>query len=248
MITVENYSLTLGSFRLKHVDVSVMDHEIFAILGRTGSGKTVLLESMAGFHHPEEGVVCYDKTDVEEIPLERRRIGFVYQDYSLFPHMKVKDNIQFGLKMHKVPKRECHRISEEMMEKLGISHLKNRHPNTLSGGEKQRVSIARALVLKPEILFMDEPFSALDPNTKVKMYELMKDIHRELNCTIVFVTHDFHEARRLADRVAVMIDGEIREICEVDNLFQNHADPQVNEFLGIQSETSQPYSVSGLPE
>ncbi len=233
MITVNHYSLTLGSFRLKQIDVSVKDHEIFAILGRTGSGKTVLLETMAGFHDPEEGEVRYDEKNVVEIPLDQRKIGFVYQDYSLFPHMKVKDNIEFGLKMHKIPKRECRRIAEEMMEKLGILHLKNRYPNTLSGGEKQRASIARALVLKPEVLFMDEPFSALDPNTKEKMYQLVEEIHKELNCTIVFVSHDFHEAQRLAHRIAIMMEGEIREICNVENLFEPHADPLVNEFLGI---------------
>lgn len=230
-ICADNYSVTLGSFSLRDVSLTIGEGEIFGILGETGSGKSVLLEALAGFYEPVSGKITYDGTDVRDIPLEERGIGFVYQDYGLFPHMKVRKNIEFGLAMHRVPKKERRERSDHIMELLGIRHLADRYPGSLSGGEQQRAALARAMILEPRILFMDEPFSALDPNTKQKMYALVRKIHRQYGCTIVFVTHDFREAEHMADRVGIVMKGVLREVCRAEELAGEHQDPEVAGFL-----------------
>ncbi len=231
MISIQEYSVKLGDFRLNDISLNIEDREIFALIGRTGSGKSVLLESMAGFYDIYSGSVLYDGVSVTGIPLEDRRIGYVYQDYCLFPHLKVIDNVTFGLKMHKMPKRQRREKAMEMMRTLGIDHLAERKPYTLSGGEQQRCALARALVLEPDILFLDEPFSALDPNTRKDMYRLIRRIHEHFECTIVFVTHDFQEAAELADRVGIIMHGCLKEVCPADQLFCEHEDEEVNAFL-----------------
>lgn len=231
MISVEQYSVTLGDFQLKNIDLEITEGEIFALIGKTGSGKSVLLESLAGFYERYSGKVLYDGIPVSGIPLENRRIGFVYQDYCLFPHMSVLDNVEFGLRMHKVQKKKRRETALKMMERLDISHLGHRLPSTLSGGEQQRCALARALVLEPKTLFMDEPFSALDPNTKKDMHHLIREIHEQFHCTIIFVTHDFYEAAELADRVGIVIRGSLREVCTAGQLFQAHKDREVDAFL-----------------
>ena len=231
MISIQDYSVSLGDFRLKNINLEIERGEIFALIGRTGSGKSVLLESMAGFYSCYSGHILYDGVSVSSIPLEKRKIGFVYQDYCLFPHMTVLANVEFGLKMHSVRKQERRSAALRILDQLGIRHLIHRRPSALSGGEQQRCALARALVLEPEVLFMDEPFSALDPNTKKEMYRLMREIHDRFYCTIVFVTHDFHEAAELADRVGVVIQGSLREVCAADCLFHSHRDQEVEQFL-----------------
>lgn len=232
MITVKNYSIKLGEFSLRNINLEIKDKEIFAIIGHTGAGKSILLESLAGLHDDFTGEIYYKNSPVHLIPLSKREIAFVYQDYSLFPHMTVSANIEFGLKMSGYSKSESNKISNEIMKKMKIYHLKSRFPKKLSGGEQQRTSLARALVLKPNILFMDEPFSALDPNTKKEMYQLIRNIHKTYQCTIVFVTHNFEEALELADRVGVMIDGELKTVCESESLFCKEHDTEVCNFLG----------------
>lgn len=232
MIRMHNYSVDLGDFKLKDIDLEIGDGEIFGILGQTGAGKSVLLESLAGFYEDHEGSVYYGDRLLDCIPLQKRRIGFVYQDYALFPHMKVRDNIEFGLRMNRVGKEERRARTDEIMEKLNISHLDKRMPTTLSGGEQQRTALARALVLKPDILFMDEPFSALDPNTRKKMHELIRKIHEELRCTIVFVTHDYEDVAKLADRAAVILDGRLRTIIDGGGFCPDEVtDEEVSSFI-----------------
>ena len=233
MIRIENYTLKVGEFTLRDVTMDIEDGEIFAILGQTGSGKTVLLESMAGFYEKFTGCILHDGQPVHSIPLQERRLGFVYQDFGLFPHMKVKANIEYGLRMQGIKRRHCCEKAQNMMRLLRIDHLAERYPGTLSGGEQQRTALARALVVNPRILFMDEPFSALDPNTKKQMYDLVREIHGIFGCTIVFVTHDFHEAESLADRTAVIIEGSVRRICDSRRLFAENEDSDVMDFLGI---------------
>ncbi|MGN1033543.1 MAG: ABC transporter ATP-binding protein [Intestinibacter sp.] len=196
IITIENYSLKLGNFTLNNINLEIKEGEIFAILGKTGSGKTVLLESIAGFYEHGNGCIYIGDKKVNDIPVCDRNIGFVYQDYALFPHMTVFDNIAYGLKMKKVKKSEQIQIINDMAELLSIKHILKKYPGTISGGEKQRTAFARALVLRPKILLMDEPFSALDPVTKNNMYQKIEILHKKFNCTIVFVTHDFSEAKK----------------------------------------------------
>lgn len=217
---------------LSDINLDIKDKEIFALLGETGAGKTVLLESIAGFYDFSYGDISYDGISVKDIPLAKRQIGFVYQNFSLFPHMTVKNNIEFGLRMHKVPVRKRHEISNDIMVKLNIEHLVDRYPQNLSGGEKQRVALARAIVLKPNVLFMDEPFSAIDPTTRKQMYNIIREIHSIYNCTIVFVTHNFKEALALADRIGILIGGKLKKVCKSSELFSNNKDDEVIRFLG----------------
>ena len=231
-IVIHNFSVQRGSFTLNPLSLTVEKGEIFAILGRTGSGKTVLLEAIGGMFAGTEGQICFDDTDILDIAPGERRLGFVYQDHGLFPHMKVYDNIVYGLKMHRVPKEEQRRRAQALMEMLSITHIKDQYPGTLSGGESQRTALARALALEPEVLLLDEPFSALDPTTRQQLYLEMKAIHEQFQCTIIFVTHDFTEAGLLADRVGILLNGELKAVVAADRLMAEHYSDEVEEFLG----------------
>ena len=233
IITIENYNLKLGNFTLNNINLEIKEGEIFAILGRTGSGKTVLLESIAGFYNHGNGAIYIKDTPIDDIYICNRNIGFVYQDYALFPHMTVFDNIAYGLKMKKVKKHEQTKIVNEMAKLLSIENILKKYPGTISGGEKQRTALARALVLNPKILLMDEPFSALDPSTKNNMYAKIKSLHKKFKCTIVFVTHDFNEAKKIADRIGIISNGTLKTIRNSQNLFDTYEDPEINKFLGI---------------
>ncbi len=231
-IKVCHFSVKRGSFILKPLSLTIEKGEIFAILGRTGSGKTVLLEAMGGMFPGDSGQILYNGVDVMELAPSERSLGFVYQDRGLFPHMKVIENIAYGLKMHKYPKERRKKRVEELLELLSISHIRNQYPGTLSGGECQRTALARALALEPEVLLLDEPFSALDPSTKRILYQEIQDIHDRFPCTIVFVTHDFTEAQLLADRVGILLDGELLVVTKGTDLMQDRYCDKVELFLG----------------
>ena len=231
MLTVEDFSTQVGQFQLKDINLKIADREIFAILGKTGSGKTLFLESIAGYHQGISGDIYLDGTNLATLEPEERGIGFVYQDYGLFPHLTVLDNIAYGLKMRRISKKERVAKSMAMAKKLGIAHLCRRSPMTLSGGEQQRTALARTLVLNPRLLLMDEPFSALDPKTKEQMYQLVRTIHQDFGCTILFVTHDFQEAQIIAERIGIMIHGQLRAVRESKDLFEEYEDQDICDFL-----------------
>ncbi len=232
-IDIRGLRVTRGEFTLTVDELAINAGEIFAILGTTGSGKTVLMESIAGAYPIDEGAILLDGEDIEALPIQQRHLGILYQDYALFPHMTVRDNIAYGLK-HSRPRR--HDITErvdEMLALFGIEHLADRFPGVISGGESQRTALARALVLRPGTLILDEPFSALDPTTKLQMYAMLREVHVSFGCTIVFVTHDFNEAQTLADRVGIILDGSLRCVVAADALFDDEHAPEVKQFLGI---------------
>lgn len=231
LLKINDFSLVRGQFQLNQICLEIESGEIFAILGPTGAGKTVLLESIAGIHEGLEGAIYLQGKDIKEIPHNKRNLGFVYQDYGLFPHMTVLKNIQFGLKMNKVEENVMQEKVKELSSFLGIDYLMKRYPKNLSGGEKQRVALARTLVLEPKLLLMDEPFSALDPKTKERMYQLIEEIHKTYQCTILFITHDFTEAQRLASRVGIIIDGKICGVCNSNELFLQSMGEKVEQFL-----------------
>lgn len=235
MIALENLTYTLGSFSIQNISLHIPENEYFVLLGPTGAGKTLILELIAGFHIPRKGRILLNNSDVTHLPPEKRNIGFVYQDYSLFPHMTVKDNISFGLEMHKAPQMEIERKVEDTMNLIGISHLKERHPSTLSGGEQQRVSLARALATNPKILLLDEPLGALDPRTQRFLREELKRIHKTQNVTTIHVTHDQTEALILADRIGVIMNGEIVQVGSPHELFNRPINERIAEFVGVEN-------------
>ena len=232
-IDIHDLKVTRGEFTLTVDELSVNEGEVFAILGTTGSGKTVLMESIAGAYPIDEGEILLDGKNVDELPVQQRHLGILYQDYALFPHMTVWDNIAYGLKRAHPRRNDVVRCVDEMLAMFDIGQLANRYPGVISGGESQRVALARALIMHPDILILDEPFSALDPTTKLQMYETLRSIHHTFGCTIVFVTHDFNEAQTLADRVGIILDGQLRCVVDADALFDEQHAPEVKKFLGI---------------
>ena len=232
-MSVQALEVSRGSFCLRVDDLEIRPREVFAILGSTGSGKTVLMESIAGAFEFAGGSILLDGKDVAELPVQQRHLGIVYQDYALFPHMTVFDNVAYGLRMHGFAADEIQERVNEMLAMFGIGHIADRYPGVISGGESQRVALARALVLRPGIMLLDEPFSALDPATKRRMYETFRRVHERFDCTIVLVTHDFNEAQTLADRVGIVLDGRLRAVRCADELFGEPIEPDVRYFLGI---------------
>lgn len=232
-IEINNFSLKKGSFQLSDISCEIFPHEMFAMLGKTGAGKTLLLESIAGYYAGSEGGIYLNGKAVLDIPLTERKIGFVYQDYGLFPHMTVEQNISYGLKMQKKNRSDITGEVFRMAELLNIGHILKQYPGTLSGGEKQRVALARALVLSPEVLLLDEPFSALDPVTKQTMRGELRKIHERFKCAIIFVTHDFSEAQELAGRIGIMDNGRLRAVRQSDALFEPYEDDNISQFLGL---------------
>lgn len=231
-IEIRDLTVHRGSFTLRVERLSIAPREVFAILGRTGAGKTVLMEAIAGAFPLDGGSILLDGKDAQTLPVQQRHLGVVYQDHALFPHMTVRENIGYGLRMNGVARDEAAARVREQLELFGIEGIADKHPGIISGGESQRTALARALVLRPEILILDEPFSALDPSTKERMYETVRSIHRRFDCTIVFVTHDFNEAAILADRVGVVLDGRLRCVLPASGLFEAECDEEVRAFLG----------------
>lgn len=233
-LDVLNLRVQRGNFLLHDVSFSVDSDEIFCVLGRTGAGKTVLLETLAGAYDVEPGMVSLYGKDMAGVPAQPRKVGFVYQDYGLFNHMTVKRNITYGLLCHNVSKEEASRQADQMMDLLAISYIANQYPQTISGGEKQRTAFARALVLQPRMLLLDEPFAALDPHTKKTMYSIVRDIKQRFSCPVVFVTHDFSEAQQLANRIGIILDGSLHAVVPSSQLFtSDRYYDDTRTFLGL---------------
>ncbi len=235
MIRIENLSNDWKEFKINNINLQIEDSEYFVILGPSGSGKTMLLELIAGMWPLDSGEIYMDGHDITKLPPEKRGIGFVYQNYMLFPHKTVFENIAFGLKVRKVAAEEIKNRVDEMMDLLKISHLAGRLPRTLSGGEQQRTALARALIIYPKILLMDEPLSALDRKTRDELMQELKEIHRKFDVTLVHVTHNFDEALMLADRIAIMRNGEISQGGTSTEIFRHPADKFVADFVGAEN-------------
>jgi molybdopterin-binding protein len=221
MIEVKELSVDLGEFVLKDITLNIEEGEYFIILGPTGAGKTVLLESIAGLYPIKSGEIWLRGKEVTRVEPEKRRVSIVYQDHVLFPHLSVKDNIIFGLRMNKAAKDERKDRLNWVAELLGISALLHRRPDTLSGGEKQKVALARAIVTQPELLLVDEPLSALDPETRESVQQELRQLHRALGITILHVTHDFEEAIALGNRIAVIGEGCLMQVGTPEEIFRH---------------------------
>lgn len=205
------------------------------LLGPTGTGKTVLLETIAGMHRVGHGNILVQGKDVTRLPPERRNLGVVYQDYALFPHLTVRGNIAFGLKLRGEPREKIAKAVEEMARFLEIEAILERRPGNLSGGERQRVALARALVLEPYVLLLDEPLSALDRSTRDRLRRELKRIHLGIGVTILHITHDLTEAFFLADHLAVMKDGSILQQDTPEDALRRPRNRAVAGLLGIEN-------------
>jgi molybdate/tungstate transport system ATP-binding protein len=235
MIEFDRVTISLGDFLLDNVSLTIRNGDFYFIMGPSGAGKTIILEAIAGLHEPDSGKILYDGRNVRGIAPEKRRIGLVYQDYSLFPHMTVEKNIAFGMKMRRLQKSEIRAQVNELMERFEIKHLSSRAPLTLSGGEQQRVAIARALAINPEYLLLDEPLSALDPITREHFIGELRSLHRDRGLTIVQVTHDRRDAARLGTRMAMIINGRLIQEDSVETIFSSPEMDQVARFIGYEN-------------
>jgi len=234
-VQVRDLWVDLDEFHLREIDLDVTPGEYFVILGPTGAGKTVLLETIAGLHQPRKGCILVDGEDVTDVPPERRSIGFVYQDYVLFPHLSVAGNIAFGLRLRRVGRGVVEERVTEISRLLGIDHLMHRRPGTLSGGEAQRVALARALVVEPRLLLLDEPLSALDPGMREGLQRELARVHRELGTTTIHVTHDFEEAVALGNRIGVVNEGRVVQVGPPEEIFRRPDSEFVARFVGVRN-------------
>jgi len=217
---------------LKGVSLDIAPGEFFTLLGASGCGKTTLLRCIAGFEKPSSGRVCFDDRDVTTFDPWNRDVGFVFQNYALWPHMTVFDNIAYGLRMRKCPKGEVARRVAESLTMIGMPQLEARFPGQLSGGQQQRIAIARALVFNPQVLLLDEPLSNLDAKLRIRMRRELRDIQKSLGITSVYVTHDQEEALEISDRIAVMEDGVVRQVGTPDAIYERPANRFTAAFVG----------------
>ncbi|MEU5884403.1 ABC transporter ATP-binding protein [Spirillospora sp. NPDC047279] len=221
-----------GVRALDGLDLEIADGEFFALLGPSGCGKTTLLRTVAGLETATAGTVRIGERDVTRLPPGDRDVGMVFQDYALFPHMSVTDNIAYPLRIKKTGKAERHAAAAGVAAELGLDGLLGRRPAELSGGQQQRVALARAMAARPQVFLLDEPLSNLDARLRLEARTFLKKLQRELGVTTVFVTHDQAEALAMADRIAVMEDGRIRQIGTAAEVFRRPANLFVASFIG----------------
>jgi molybdate/tungstate transport system ATP-binding protein len=234
MIELENVRITVPGFEVADVNLTVEAGEFFALLGPTGSGKTMILESIAGLRPISGGRIRIDGRDATHAPPESRNVGVVYQDSALFPHMNVEKNIRFSLRYRPADDDHARRLSD-LIDQLGLGPLMKRSVLYLSGGEKQRVALARALAARPSALLLDEPLSALDSSFREEVRRALKVLHASLGTTFLLVTHDFGEALYLADRAAVIHQGRLKQVGAVQDIFRHPADPFTAGFVGMKN-------------
>ncbi|HTJ63262.1 MAG TPA: sulfate/molybdate ABC transporter ATP-binding protein [Alphaproteobacteria bacterium] len=237
-IEIKNVFKTFGTYEaLKGVSLKIEDGELMALLGPSGSGKTTLLRIIAGLDNPDSGTVLVHGQDLTKQAVRDRQVGFVFQHYSLFKHMTVSENVAFGLRVRPRNKRpsdeEIKRRVNELLGLVQLDRMAARYPQQLSGGQRQRVALARALAIEPKVLLLDEPFGALDARVRKELRSWVRKLHKEINVTSVFVTHDQEEALELADRVAIMNVGLIEQVASPTEAYDRPATAFVSEFLGF---------------
>jgi len=216
-----------------NLDLDVHAGEFFSMLGPSGSGKTTVLRLIAGFETTSTGSISIESQDVTELAPFDRPVNTVFQDYALFPHMSIQENVEYGLRTRKVPKAERAKQALEAIDSVKLSHLSQRLPHQLSGGQRQRIALARALVLRPKVLLLDGPLGALDKQLREEMQVELKRIQREAGITFIFVTHDQEEAMRMSDRIAVFNAGAIEQIGTPQQVYEKPESTFVARFLGV---------------
>ena len=232
-LKIENIKKSFGTQQvLKGLSFEVEKGEFFFLLGSSGCGKSTLLRIISGLCDPDEGRIFFDGEDVTTLPAEKRGVGLVFQNYALWPHMTVYDNIAFGLQVRKLKKDEIAKKVAKVLQDVRLEGLEKRYPAELSGGQQQRVALARALVVEPKLVLLDEPLSNLDANLRLEMRSELRRIHRELGLTMIYVTHDQKEALSLADRVALLHEGRLEQLGNPTELYKRPQSKFAAGFLG----------------
>lgn len=231
-LSLQALTCKVGAFHLQDISFDVGEGEYFVILGHSGAGKTLILESIAGLHNVSGKVLFNDEEITCKAP-EERSVGFVYQDFALFPNLSVEQNIRFASRYK--PIEESESLFKDLVNFLGLERLLNRRIDNLSGGEKQRIAIARAIFARPKILLLDEPLSAIDPTFRNTIMKFLKDIHRRYGLTTVHVTHNFREASYLADRIAIVMSGRVQQVGSTNEVLSHPISLKVAEFLGFKN-------------
>ena len=235
MIKIEGLTIHLGSFCLSDLSIEIEEKGFHFLLGPTGAGKTLILESMMGLHKPQKGKIWINDREVQDLPPEKREISYVPQDLALFPHLKVKENILYGIRAKKLNPHTFEEYIQALVRVMKIEPLLERYPAHLSGGEKKRVALLRGLAPKPKLLLLDEPLTGLDPSIKSEIQQLLKTLHTSFHPTILCVTHDFEDAYLLGDKITVFINGKIEQSGTKDDIFLRPGSRRVAEFLGLKN-------------
>tara|TARA_B100000965_G_scaffold396769_1_gene412180 strand:- start:1259 stop:2263 length:1005 start_codon:yes stop_codon:yes gene_type:complete len=220
---------------LKDIYLDINDGEFFSLLGPSGSGKTTCLKVIAGFEIPDTGEINLFDENVSSIPPFKRDVNTVFQDYALFPHMNVKDNVSYSLKIKKIPNSEQEKLIKDILETVKLIGYENRKPSELSGGQRQRVALARSLINKPKVLLLDEPLGALDLKLREQMQVELKNLQRQFQITFVYVTHDQQEAMSMSDRIAIFNEGKVEQIDSPNNIYNKPKTAFVADFIGTTS-------------
>lgn len=234
-ILIENVSKTFGTFEaLKRVNLEIKNGSFVALLGPSGSGKSTLLRVMAGLENPDSGRVWLSGQDATFIKLQQREIGFVFQNYALFPHLTVTENISFGLDIRNIDESLKKQRVQELIQLVQLERFANRYPMQLSGGQRQRVALARALAIEPKVLLLDEPFAALDAKIRKQLRQWLRALHNQLSLTTVFVTHDHQEALELAHEIVVLERGQIIQIGNPQEIIDHPANNFIKNFVDVE--------------
>jgi iron(III) transport system ATP-binding protein len=218
---------------VSHVSLDIRDGELFTLLGPSGCGKTTILRLIGGFHKLDHGEVYFEGKPVSPLAPYERNIGMVFQNYALWPHMTISDNITYGLKLKKMSKTEISSKVAHVLKLVNLTGLEKRYPGQLSGGQQQRVALARALVLNPDVLLLDEPLSNLDAKIRIQVRAEIRKLQKELGITTIYVTHDQEEALTLSDRIAVIDHGKLQQLGSPRDLYERPENPFVADFIGI---------------
>ena len=225
---------------------NIKNGEFFTLLGPSGCGKTTLLRMIAGFNSIEAGTISFGDQVINELPTHQRNIGMVFQSYAIFPHLTVRQNVEYGLKIRKLPRDEMKKRVDEMLKLVRIDEYQDRLPERLSGGQQQRVALARAIVIKPDVLLMDEPLSNLDAKLRIEMRNAIRQIQNSVGITTIYVTHDQEEAMAVSDRIAVMSGGVIQHVSTPKSIYQRPANQFVANFIGRSNTLSARYAQGAL--
>lgn len=235
MLSIQNLTLKIGQFSLRNINCTVDNGSYAVLLGPTGSGKSTLIKSVLGLHTLQQGKVFLNNKEITHTPPELRGIGYVPQDLALFPHLSVEGNIRFGLRFRKIPPADADRAVETLCRMLSIQDLRTRGVRNLSGGEKQKVALARALAPRPKIVLLDEPFSSIDEGARRALWLELKQVAKELGVTVVHITHNLEEAYTLGEQISVLIEGELVQSGSRHTIFEKPATESVARYMNYRN-------------